>query len=102
MTIDLSKEIQLVARVSSVLLKDEHIRIVRILGKGSVNKVYIVEGSNAKLVVRMGDQDESLNEYKKEAWCIEKAAARNVPVTTVLDVGVIEEHAYIIQTYSEA
>lgn len=98
MTIDLSKEIQLVARVSSVFLKDEHIRVVPILGRGSVNKVFIVEAPNAKLVVRMGDH-ESLKEYRKEAWCIDKAAARSVPVATVLDLGVIEEHAYIIQTY---
>ena len=98
MTIDLSKEIQLVARVSSVFLKDEHIRVVPILGRGSVNKVFIVEAPNAKLVVRMGDH-ESLKEYRKEAWCIDKAAARSVPVATVLDVGVIEDHAYMIQAY---
>ena len=99
MSIDLSKETQLVARVSSAFFKDEHIRVARILGRGSVNKVFIVEAPNARLVVRMGDQNESLNEYKKEAWCIDKAAARSVPVATVLDVGVIDEHAYIIQTY---
>ena len=99
MTIDLSKEIQLVARISSVFLKDEHIRVIRILGRGSVNKVFIAEAPNVRVVVRMADQNESLNEYKKEAWCIDKAAARSVPVATVLDVGVIEEHAYIIQTF---
>ena len=99
MGIDLSNEIQLVARISSGFFKDEQIRVVPILGRGSVNKVFIVEGPNSKLVVRMGDQNESLKEYRKEAWCIDKAAARSVPVATVLDVGVIEEHAYIIQTY---
>ena len=99
MTIDLSKDLQLVASVSSSFLKDVPIRIVPVLGRGSVNKVFIVEAPNTKLVVRMDDQTESLKEYTKEAWCIDKAAVRGVPVTTVLDVGVIEEHAYIIQTY---
>jgi len=98
-TIDLSKDIQLVSRISSNFLKDVQIRILRILGRGSVNKVFIVEAPNTKLVVRMGDQNECLNEYTKEAWCIDKAAVRGVPVATVIDVGVIEEHAYMIQAY---
>ncbi len=99
MTIDLSKDIQLVSSVSSFFLKEVQFRVLRILGRGSVNKVFIVEGANTKLVVRLGDNSESLEEYKKEAWCIDKAAGRGVPVATVLDVGVIEEHAYMIQAY---
>jgi aminoglycoside phosphotransferase (APT) family kinase protein len=99
MTIDLSKDIQLVSSVSSSFLKDVQFRVVRILGRGSVNKVYIVETPNAKLVVRLGDQKQSLKDYTKEAWCIDKAAVRSVPVATVLDVGMIEDHAYMIQTY---
>lgn len=95
----MSKDIQLVSSVASIFLKDVQIRVVPIFGKGNVNKVFIVETPNAKFVVRMGDQNESLKEYKKEAWCIDKAAVRGVPVATVLDVGVIEEHAYMIQSY---
>jgi len=74
-------------------------RVVRILGRGNVNKVFIVETSNAKFVVRMGDENESLKEYKKEAWCIDKAAVRGVPVATVFNVGVIEERGFMIQSY---
>jgi aminoglycoside phosphotransferase (APT) family kinase protein len=99
MTIDLSKDIQLVSSVSSFFLQDVQFRVLRILGRGSVNKVFIVEGANTKLVVRLGDNSESLEEYTKEAWCIDKAAGRGVLVATVLDVGVIEQHAYMIQAY---
>jgi Predicted aminoglycoside phosphotransferase len=42
-----------------------------------------------------------LEEYTKEAWCIEKALVRSIPVATVLDVGVFEEHAFMIQAYIE-
>jgi aminoglycoside phosphotransferase (APT) family kinase protein len=99
MTIDLSNDIQLVSSVASNFLREVQIRVVRILGRGSVNKVFIVEAPNTKLVVRLGDQNESLQEYTKEAWCIYKAALRDVPVAKVLDMGVIEEHAYMIQAY---
>jgi aminoglycoside phosphotransferase (APT) family kinase protein len=95
----MSKDMKLVARVSSRVLTDGHIRVLPISGKGSVNKVFIVEAPNTKLVVRIRDQEESLKEYTKEVWCIDKAAARGIPVPTVLDVGLIEEHAYMIQAY---
>lgn len=96
---DLSKDLQLVSSVSSTLLEDVEIRVVRILGRGSVNKVFIVEAPNTKFVVRINDQKESLEEYTKEAWCIDKAAVSGVPVATVIDVGVIEEHAYMVQAF---
>lgn len=98
MTTDLSKDTQLASIVSSSFLKHSQFRVVPIPAKGSVNKVYIVEAPNRKLVVRLGDENESLKEYTKEAWSIGKAAALGVPVATVLDVGVIEDHAYMIQT----
>jgi aminoglycoside phosphotransferase (APT) family kinase protein len=85
--------------VASGFLNNRQIRVLPISGRGSVNKVFIVEAPNTKFVVRMSDQNESLNEYTKEAWCIDKAMVRGVPVATVLDVGVIEGHAYIIQGY---
>jgi tRNA A-37 threonylcarbamoyl transferase component Bud32 len=96
---DLSRDIKLVSSVSVSFLNDPHIRVVPILGRGSVNKVFMVEATNTKLVVRIGDNNESLEEYTKEAWCIDKAAELGVPVATVLDVGVFEEHAYILQEY---
>ena len=101
MNIDLSNDTRLVSSVSSKFLNDPQIRVVPILKRGSVNKVFIVEAPDRKLVVRLGDSSESLDEYKKEAWCIEKAAVLSVPVATVLDVGVIEQHAYMIQAYIE-
>lgn len=97
----MSNDIQLVSRISSKFLNDRHLRVVPILRRGSVNKVFIVETRNTKLVVRMRDHDESLEEYKKEAWCTEKAVLLSVPVAAVLDVGVIERHAYMIQPYIE-
>ena len=99
MVIDLSKDIQLVSSVASRFLKGGKLRVVPVLGRGSVNKVFIVEATNIKLVVRLGEDDDSLDEYKKEAWCIKKAAAKGVPVATVFDVGVIEGHGFMIQTH---
>jgi aminoglycoside phosphotransferase (APT) family kinase protein len=86
-------------KVSSPFLKGVQSCVVPIVGRGAVNKVYMVDAPNAKILVRISDRNESLNEYLKEKWCIEKAALLGIAVATVLDVGELEEHAYIIHTY---
>ena len=80
-------------------MSERQVGVVPILGKGSVNKVFIVETANAKVVVRINDNNAALDEYTKEAWCIDKAAAKGVPVADVLVVGTFDEHAFMIQTY---
>ena len=99
MGIDLGKDIQLASRVTSSLLNEPLVEVTPLVGKGSVNKVFIVETVNHKVVIRMSDRGEALDEYTKEAWCIEHAAARGVPVPSVISVGRCEGNAYIIQSY---
>lgn len=99
MVIDLSKDIQLASRITSSLLNEPLVEVTPLIGKGSVNKVFIVETVNHKVVARMSDRAEALEEYTKEAWCIEHAAARGVPVPSVISVGRCEGLAYIIQSY---
>jgi aminoglycoside phosphotransferase (APT) family kinase protein len=99
MGIDLGKDIQLASRVTSSLLNEPLVEVTPLVGKGSVNKVFIVEGVNHKVVIRMSDRGEALDEYTKEAWCIEHAAARGVLVPSVISVGRCEGNAYIIQSF---
>jgi len=97
--IDLSKDIRLVSKITSSFLNERQVSVVPILGRGTVNKVFIVESVKAKFIVRMRKDDAALDEYKKEAWCIEKAAAQGIPVSDVLVVGMFENHAFMIQAY---
>lgn len=99
MVIDLGKDIQLASRVTSSLLNEPLVEVIPLVGKGSVNKVFIVEAGNHKVVIRMSDRGEALDEYTKEAWCIEHAAAHGVLVPSVISVGRCEGNAYIIQSY---
>lgn len=98
MGIDL-EDIQLASRITSSLLNEPLVEVTPLVGKGQVNKVFIVEAVNHKVVIRMSDRGEALDEYTKEEWCIEHAAARGVPVTSVICVGQCEGNAYIIQSY---
>ncbi len=74
-------------------------RVTQIIGKGSVNSVFVVESRNTKAVIRCRDSSDSLDEYRKEAWCMEKAAGVGVPVATVLDIGDFADSAYMIQEF---
>jgi len=99
MSIDFGEDIQLASRITSNLLNEPPVGVTPVVGKGRVNKVFIVETVNHKLVIRMSDRGQALDEYTKEAWCIEHAAVRGVPVPSVISVGQYEGKAYIIQSY---
>lgn len=99
MSINSGKDIQLASNITSGFLSEPLVQITPVVGKGRVNKVFIAETQNHKVVIRMSDRGEALDEYNKEAWCIEHAAARGVPVPSVISVGECEGTAYIIQSY---
>ena len=99
MIIDVGRDTLIASRIASNLLDEPVVEVTPVLGKGSVNKVFIAEALNNRVVVRMSERGEAPDEYAKEAWCIEQAAARGVPVPSVLGVGVCEGNAYIVQSY---
>lgn len=95
----MNKDIQIASSIISGLLDESLIEVTPLIGKGSVNTVFIVETVSNKVIVRMSESNDALDEYAKEAWCIEHAAARGVPVPSVISVGRCEGNAYIIQSY---
>ena len=97
----LSKDALLASRIATGLLDEPLVEVTPLIGRGSVNKVFIVETVNQKVVVRMSDRGEAFDEYTKEAWCIERAAARGVPAPSVMSVGRCGGSAYIVQSHVE-
>jgi aminoglycoside phosphotransferase (APT) family kinase protein len=99
MAVGSNRETRLVSRVTAHILQGSSVEVTPLVGKGSVNKVFIAEGAGHKVVVRMSDRDGALDEYEKEVWCIERAAARGVPVPSVMTLGLCEGHAYLIESF---
>src|SRR5215216_3268699 len=99
MVIELSKDIESASKIASGFLNELSVKVTPLVGKGSVNKVFIVETGNNKVVVRMSQKGAALDEYEKEAWCIKNAAERGVPGPSVLSVGRYKSNAYIIQSH---
>ncbi|WHZ56083.1 phosphotransferase [Metabacillus hrfriensis] len=82
-------------------LQEDAISVNSIVGKGIVNKIYVVRTANHKVVIRMNDDPSSFREYEKERWCILKAIYKGIPSPEVLTIGKIGNIAYMIQTHIE-
>lgn len=95
----MTEEIQSAASSAAGLLDEDVLRVTPLVGRGSVNKVFVVEAARHKVVVRLSERAEASDEYAKEAWCMERAAAVGVPVPTVLGLGRSGRKAYIVQSY---
>ena len=79
------------------------VRSVRpILGRGTVNWVVVAEAGDTAVVVRLtrqGDDRQVLDKYRKEAWCLERAAEIGLPGPRPLSIGEYEGRSYMVLTY---
>jgi aminoglycoside phosphotransferase (APT) family kinase protein len=101
MVIGSSDDVRLASAIASEVLGEPAARVTPVVGKGSVNKVFVAEASGGKVVVRMSDRPQAADEYAKEKWCIERAAALGIPVPAVLGLGWRGGHAYIVELFVE-
>ncbi|SEO95521.1 aminoglycoside phosphotransferase family protein [Paenibacillus sp. OV219] len=92
--------VMLAERIAYGFLGEELQDCYQIVGKGFVNQVCVVETETRKFVVRMNDAG-TYPSYVKEKWCMEQAAAVGIPGPEVLSIGVIDETAYMIQSFVE-
>ena len=97
---DVSKEIETISEIISDIFSEKALKISPLIGKGSVNQIFIVETASSKLVVRMNESN-SLDEYKKEIWASEKAKEKGIYTPEILKIGVFDEKAYSIQEFVE-
>lgn len=70
---------------------------------GSVNKVFRVDVKGKAYILRLS-QDSNKNkvqEYEKERWCAEQAQTVGVRTPKVLEVGMFENTAFMIQSFVE-
>lgn len=72
--------------------------ITPILNKGEVNRIYIIEATDKKMIARINDKSE-IERFRKEQWCMSKVSELGIPSPRILDVGVIEDVAYMLLEY---
>ena len=92
---------ELAARLAGEFFGGRRVRLRRIVGKGSVNQVFVAEGGGERIVVRMCDGPCALEQHEKEVWCIAQARGVGVPGPEVFAVGVADGAAYMIESFVE-
>jgi aminoglycoside phosphotransferase (APT) family kinase protein len=101
---DLDRNDNAVAADIAATVLGDLVRTVRPIGKGSNNKNFLVETAAGRVVVRLSHEHRrhrALQDYRKEAWCIEQSAALGVPGPSVLSVGEANGNAFMIETFVE-
>lgn len=95
---------ELAARLASKLFGGRRVSVRRIVGRGLVNQVFVVEagGDDERVVVRLCDAPYASKQHEKEAWCIEAARRAGVPGPTVFAVGTTDEGAaFMVESFVE-
>lgn len=89
---------ELAANIVGKIVQSRELSVSQIIGLGSVNVVFLIETNVGKYIVRLNRQ-ESLNRFKKEHWCINKALLLGIPSPSVIEYGQIADAAYMVQTF---
>jgi aminoglycoside phosphotransferase (APT) family kinase protein len=88
-------------QIAGDFLQEEIKSVQPLVGKGSVNTIFVVHTSSLKVVVRMNKASDSLQVYHKERWCMEQASLKGIPGPSVLELGQAGRVAFMIQTFVE-
>ena len=99
MTQSMSFDKEIATNIIVEFLDEPLKEVTQIIGQGSVNKVFKVKTNTNEVILRYRDELAALEEYKKEAWCINQAGKAGIPVAEVIKVGKFGEIPYIIQSY---
>ena len=70
----------------------------QIVGKGSVNTIYIVETPTDKVVTRL-NEERGIEEYLKEKWAIQHAIAVGIPTSDVLNIGEKDGTSFMVISF---
>ena len=85
-------------KIFKKISKEKVISIRQIIGKGDVNKVFVVKTSKNKVLLRL---NEERNEFRKEEWCINKAKKKGVLGPEILKVGKYNGITYMAYKFIE-
>jgi aminoglycoside phosphotransferase (APT) family kinase protein len=79
-------------------INEEILKTSEIIGKGFMNRTFLVETVAAKYIIRAREED-TFSEYRKEKWCMEQAEKLGIPTPQVLHIGKSESLSFMVETY---
>lgn len=89
---------KLLSMIINPFISEEILKISEIIGKGFMNRTFLVETVVAKYIIRAREED-TVSEYRKEKWCMEQAVKLGIPTPQVLHIGKSESLSFMVETY---
>lgn len=89
----------IVKRVAATFFNEHVTSIVPIIGKGSVNHVFLAGTQDNKAIIRLNNDHRALLDYQKESWCMTQAIQQGIPSPKVLGIGTVDDYAYLIESF---
>jgi len=90
---------KVIEKIISRITKQKITKIIPLIGKGDVNKVFVIELKNREILLRANSKEEGLMEFKKEMWCIRKAKEKGVLGPNILGIGKYKNFSYMIYDF---
>lgn len=78
---------QFIHDIFASALQEQVSTITELVGLGSVNRIFNVQGKQAAYIIRINDDPAKQVEYLKEHWCLNAVAAKGIPSPKVLQTG---------------
>lgn len=94
-------EKQIIAGIISRMQGQKIIKIKPIVGKGDVNQIFVITLETKKVLLRINSKEGSLDEFKKEVWCIKKAKGKGVLAPNILGVGKYKGYSFMVYEFIE-
>lgn len=82
-------------------LSEDILDVSQILNRGEVNEIYILSTKSSKYILRLDPNENSLDRFQKEAWCMEEVFKKGVLVPRVHHLGMVQKYPYIILSFIE-
>lgn len=95
-----SKHTQIIRHICHNQSLGDFISFQQITNLGTVNSVYRVKTTQDEWIMRLNDED-SISQFQKEAWCIKLARSLNIPTPSVKCIGEIEATIFMVLSYQD-
>lgn len=92
---------KLIEKIIKQVFKTTPTLVEEIKGKGRNNLAFKVVINNTPVILRLNNNEQVFELYKKERWCAEVVKDAGIPTPKILELGIIDGYAFSIQEFIE-
>lgn len=87
--------------IAQQYFQEKILDIEEVFGNGQVNKIYIIYTFSSKVILRIDPNNNTIDRFEKEEWCMSEAKKHWIPTPEVFAVWIKNHRPYMILSYIE-